>query len=322
MSGTLLVGADVGGTNVKYVAITTDGTILLQGDIRTDPQAADATLDQLAAVVRAGLGTDHPPIKAVGLACAGIVDPQTGGLGRSPNLPGWENRNLTAALHGSFGTLPVVAANDVNAALFGEFCFGAGRGCRHLVMIALGTGVGGGVIVDSRLLTGHGHGAGEIGHMPLDLDGPLCACGNTACLEAYCGSYGLVRRAREVAASPGATAALQDLTTTAGDDLTTRQLFDLAVAGDESARRLFTEAGRRLGQAVSSLINILAPERVIIGGGVGQAGDLLLDSCRAMIARHVMSPLGRATPLVTAQLGPHAAAMGAAALAAAAGEAP
>lgn len=323
MNGTLLVGADVGGTNVKYVAITTDGTIVLQGDIRTDPQDAGATLDQLAAAVRAGLGTDHAPIRAVGLACAGIVDPDTGGLGRSPNLPGWENRNLTAALHGSFGTLPVVAANDVNAALFGEYCFGAGRGCRHLVMIALGTGVGGGVIVDRRLLTGHGHGAGEIGHMPLDhLDGPLCACGNTGCLEAYCGSYGLVRRAREIAASPGATAALQDLTTTAADALTPRQLFDLAVTGDESARRLFTDAGRRLGQAVSSLINVLAPERVIIGGGVGLAGDLLLDPCRAMIAHHVMSPPGRATPLVMAQLGPHAAAMGAAVLAAASGEAP
>jgi glucokinase len=321
MKKTLLVGADVGGTNVKFVVITTDGIMVLQGDIRTDPDDAAGTLARLAAAIRGGLDPSQPPLGTVGLACAGIVDPQTGWLGRSPNLPGWEDRSLRDLLQRSFGPLPVVAANDVNAALYGEFRFGAGRGCRHLVMIALGTGVGGGVIVDGTLLTGHGHGAGEIGHMPLDLAGPLCACGNTGCLEAYCGSYGLVRRARELAAAAPA-ARRGHPTTTLGDDLTTRQLHDRALGGDEAARQLFTEAGRRLGQAVSSLINVLAPERVIIGGGVGQAGDLFLDPCREMIAQHVMSPQGRATPLVMAELGPHAAAMGAAALAAASGEAP
>ncbi len=276
----------------------------------------------LAAAIRGGLGMSPRALGTVGLACAGIVDPGTGWLGRSPNLPGWENRNLAETMQRSFGPIPVVAANDVNAALFGEYRFGAGRGCRHLVMIALGTGVGGGVIVDGKLLTGHGHGAGEIGHIPLDLAGPLCACGNLGCLEAFCGSYGLVRRARELAASPEATAALRELASTRGDDLTTRHLFELAVAGDAAVRRLFAEAGQRLGQAVSSLINVLAPERVIIGGGVGQAGDLLLAPCREMIARHVMSPPGRATPVVMAELGPHAAAMGAAALAAASRETP
>ncbi len=322
MDGRLLVGADVGGTNVKYVVMTPDGALVRQGDIRTDPMDADATLGQLAVVIREGLRAPQQTIGTIGLACAGIVDPVTGWLGRSPNLPGWENRNLAETMQRACGPLRVVAANDVNAALYGEYRFGAGRGCRHLVMIALGTGVGGGVIVDGRLLTGHGHGAGEIGHMPLALAGPHCACGNIGCLEAYCGSYGLVRRARELATAPDGTAALRDLAAAQGESLTTRCLFDLAVGGDVAVRRLFTEAGQRLGQAVSSLINVLAPERVIIGGGVGQAGDLLLDPCREMIARHVMSPPGRATPLVLAELGPHAAAMGAAALAAASGEAP
>jgi glucokinase len=321
MDGRLLIGTDVGGTNVKYVVTTPDGTIILQGDIRTDPADADATFDLLAAAIRGGLGASYQAIGTVGLACAGIVDPGTGWLGRSPNLPGWESRNLAETMQRSFGPIPVVSANDVNAALYGEYCFGVGRGCRHLVMIALGTGVGGGVIVDGKLLTGRGHGAGEIGHMPLDLAGPMCACGNVGCLEAFCGGSALVRRAREMGVAPDATAALRDLVAARGGELTTRHLFDLAVAGDATVRRLFTEAGQRLGQAVSSLINVLAPERVIIGGGVGQAGDLLLEPCRAMIARHVMSPPGRETPLVTAGLGPHAAAMGAAALAAASGEA-
>lgn len=327
MDTTLLVGADVGGTNVKFVVITAAGDIVLQDDIRTDPDDAEATLRRLAAAIGDGLQGNASRLATVGLACAGIVDPSTGWLGRSPNLPGWEDRNLATILQRAFGPLPVVAANDVNAALFGEYRFGAGRGCRHLVMIALGTGVGGGVIVDGRLLTGHGHGAGEIGHMPLDLAGPQCSCGNVGCLEAYCGSYGLIRRARELAAAPQATARLRDLVGHhdqggRDDGLTTKQLFDLAVGGDASARGLFAEAGGRLGQAVSSLINVLAPQRVIIGGGVGQAGDLLLDPCRAMLEMHVMSPAGRTTPLVMAELGPHAAAMGAAALAGAPGEAP
>jgi glucokinase len=322
MDGRLLVGADVGGTNVKYVVITPDGAIVLQGDIRTAPADVCSTLDLLAETIRGGLGASREAIWTVGLACAGIVDPGTGGLGRSPNLPGWENRNLAETLQRAFGPSPVVVANDVNAALYGEYRFGAGRGYRNLVMIALGTGVGGGVIVDGKLLTGRGHGAGEIGHMPLDLAGPMCACGNVGCLEAFCGSYGLVRRARELAVLPDATGALRDLVAARGGGLTTRHLFELATGGDAAVRRLFAEAGQRLGQAVSSLINILAPERVIIGGGVGQAGDLLLEPCRAMIARHVMSPPGRETPLVMAELGLHAAAMGAAALAAASGEAP
>ena len=181
-------------------------------------------------------------------------------------------------------------------------------------MIALGTGVGGGVIVGGRLLTGHGHGAGEIGHMTLDLDGPLCPCGNRGCLEAYCGSHGLLRRARELATA--AAPAYARRIEARGDALTTRDLFEMAISGDETARQVFAEAGRRLGQAAANLVNVLAPDRVIIGGGVAQAGDLLLDPCRAAVHEHVLSDACRQTPVVLADLGPHAAAIGVAELAA------
>jgi glucokinase len=258
----------------------------------------------------------------VGLACAGIVSTRTGLLGRSPNLPGWENTDLGAALRAAFGGVPVIVANDVNAALYAEFRQGAGRGCDHLVMLALGTGVGGGIIAGGQLVTGYEDGAGEIGHMTLDLEGPPCTCGSPGCLEAYCGSVGLVRRARQLAGESAASEAWRTLVADRGDALTTRDCHALAVAGDPTAAAFFAAAGRRLGQAVASLVNILAPDRVIIGGGVAQAGDLLLAPCRDMIARHVMSAAGRSTPVVTAELGPHAAAVGAAALAAEAGAAP
>ncbi len=320
MASRLVVGADVGGTNVKFTLVDAAGQRLLQGDIPTDPADPAGTLQRLAAAI-----AEHPAAAgrrpaAVGLACAGIVDSATGRLGRSPNLPGWQDSDLAGALRRAFGPVAIAAANDVNAALYGESRFGAGRGCRHLVMIALGTGVGGGVLIDGRLLTGFADGAGEIGHMTLDPDGPPCPCGNGGCLEAYCGSVGLMRQARRLGDDPAASPAWRRLIAARGAALTTRDCHELAQAGDRTAGELFAAAGRRLGQAVASLVNVLAPERVIIGGGVAQAGELLLSPCRDMVARHVMSTAGRATPVVPAQLGPYAAAIGAAALAAAATE--
>ena len=321
MTRNLLVGADVGGTAVKYVLVDHEGRQVARGDVPTDPHSAPASIGRMADAVRGHL-PDGAAVVAAGLACAGIVDTVTGDLGRSPNLPGWEGSNLLDALRDAFGAMPTAVANDVNGALYGEFRHGAGRGCRHLVMMALGTGVGGGVMVDGRLVTGHAHGAGEIGHMTLDPAGPVCQCGNPGCLEAYCGSVGLLRRARELAADHQATGAWRAAVDDLGSALTTRHCHDLAVQGDATALRLFAEAGARLGQATASLVNVLAPERVIIGGGVAQAGDLFLAPCRELVARHVMSEAGRATPVVPAELGNFAASMGAAALAAEAGAAP
>lgn len=315
MATELVVGADVGGTNVKFTVDDPAGCSLWRSEIRTDPADPAGTLGRLAQTVRDLFTPQAHSLVAAGLACAGIVSPATGWLGRSPNLPGWQDSDLAGIMRAAFGLDAVSVANDVNAALFGEYRHGAGQGCRHLVMIALGTGVGGGVLIDGRLLTGHADGAGEIGHMTLDPGGPPCPCGNLGCLEAFCGSVGLLRQAERLGADQAASTAWRELIAARGGALTTRDCHTLAEAGDPTARSLFAEAGLRLGQAVASLVNVLAPERVIIGGGVAQAGELLLVPCRAMVARHVMSEAGRATPVVSAQLGPFAAAIGAAALA-------
>ncbi len=243
----------------------------------------------------------HASLTAVGFACAEIINPISGELGRSPNLPGWQNNNLAAALGRAFSGVPIALANDVNGALYGEFRGGAGRGCQNLVMIALGTGVGGGIITDGQLLLGAHCGGAEIGHMVLDMEGPLCTCGSRGCLEAWASSTGIMRRARELDVSPNVT--------------NPRELADLALGGDGVARGIFTEAGRRLGQAVANLINILDPERIIIGGGVSMAGDLIIEPCRQIIPAMVMAEAGRKVPVVQAELGTHAAAVGAAFLA-------
>jgi glucokinase len=317
----LVIGADVGGTLVKYVAIDDAGGRVLQGAIATDPGDPEATIARLARELLATLGTACSRLRAVGLACAGIVAPESGRLGRSPNLPGWQGHDLRGALVTGFGLGAVTVANDVNAALYGEYLFGAGRGCRQLVMIALGTGVGGGVLIDGRLLLGAHSAAGEIGHMILDPDGPTCSCGNRGCLEAYAGSTALLRRARELAATaaePGTDPAAADFVENvrrAGTELTTDGLYELAAAGDATAVALFNAAGRWLGQATANLVNVLNPDRVIVGGGLAQAGDLILAPCREVMQRGVMAERARATAVVPAALGPHAAALGVAALA-------
>ncbi len=321
MSETLVVGADVGGTNVKYALVDAAGRRLVQDDIPTDPADPAGTIARLAAAVQSHMVGDQQ-ISGVGLACAGIVTTGSGLLGRSPNLPGWENSDLAGAIRAAFGTVVSAVANDVNAALYGEYRFGAGHGSRDLVMITMGTGVGGGVLVDGRLHTGFADGAGEIGHMTLDLAGPPCPCGNAGCLESYCGSVGMVQRARAMARDDDASEAWQAMVAERGTALTTRDCFELAAALDATAHRFFVEVGHRLGQAVASLVNVLAPNRVIVGGGVALAGDLVLGPCRSMVAKHVLNTAGHNTPVVPAELGPFAAAMGAAALATEVGAAP
>lgn len=314
----LFLGADVGGTWVKFVLAGRDGAPLREGRVATDPGSAAATLTTLgAAVAAAGCGRDRlPPLAGVGLACAGIVDPHLGRLGRSPNLPGWEGSDLEAAVRLAFPGIPLALANDVNAALYGEALRGAGKGCGDLIMIALGTGVGGGVMVDGRLVLGAHCGAGEIGHMVLDPDGPACTCGGRGCLEAYAGSTALLRAARSLAASPMMQGnPLADLVASRGPTLETRDLALLALRPDADTAGLFAEAGRRLGQAVGNLVNLLDPDRVIIGGGVAQAGDLILEPCRRYAPTLILAEPARALPIVAAELGPRAAAVGAALLA-------
>ena len=316
MTKDLYLGVDTGGTAVKFEITDADGLQVGGGEVPT--QAADlaATMSALAAAAAPTLGGPLlPRLAAVGMACAGIVNPATGRLGRSPNLPGWENSDLGSDVAAAFGGVPVALANDVNGALYGEFRQGAGRGCRDVVMIALGTGVGGAVIVDGRLLIGAHAGAGEIGHMVLQPDGPRCTCGSHGCLEAWAGSTGLLRATRRLVEDGVASAALVDLVRRRGGSLNTRELAALAETGDDDAREIFAEAGRRLGQAVASLVNVLDPDRIIIGGGVAGAGELILGPCRAQAVPLILATEARAVPIVPAELGPRAAAVGAASLA-------
>lgn len=335
MAADLFLGADTGGTGVKYVITDLSGRVVHDGEIATDPGSGKRTLGRLAIEVAEKIGSGdvagnrsgqdpsgdegrHGPFQrlaAVGLACAGIVDMASGQLSRSPNLPGWENTNLKRILSNEFSDCPVVVANDVNGALYGEYVAGAGRGCENLVMIALGTGVGGGVLLNGRLVVGNHSGAGEIGHMVLDPAGPVCTCGGVGCLEAWAGSVAIVKQARLLAKVELKETALAQLVAEKGDALSPRDLARLAEEGDAACLALFTEVGHRLGHAVGNMLNLLDPDKVIIGGGVSRAGELILAPCRRHAPTLVLSPEARNTPIVPAELGSLAAAVGAAALA-------
>jgi len=313
----LFLGVDTGGTGVKFVVTDQDGSVTTSGEIPTDPTSIEVSMQRLGAAVAGTLGGEpgFPRLAGLGMACAGIVNSATGRLGRSPNLPGWQDRNLPQVIGTVFDGIPVALANDVNGALYGEFRQGAGRHCRNLVMVALGTGVGGGVIIDGKLVVGTHFGAGEIGHMNLDPAGPPCTCGGRGCLEAWAGSTGLLRRAREAAGQGKADDELVRLVARRGELLNTLDLADLASSGDAVATEIFAVAGRRLGQAIGNIVNLLDPDRVIVGGGVAQAGDLILKPCREIVPGLVLAQEAKNIPVVSAELGPLAAAVGAACLA-------
>ncbi len=312
MNDRLVLGADIGGTSVKFLIVNASRRTVAEGTVATDPGNAAATFAALAAQVHSRLG-DTATLSAVGLACAGIVDPVQGTLGRAPNLPGWEQCDLHSLLKSAFGPVAFALANDVNSALVGEQCLGAGRDCRDLLMLALGTGVGGGVMIDNKLVVGTRFGAAELGHVVLDRDGPMCCCGNAGCLEAYAGAVGIVAAACRRAGQPEADPELSTLVDQG--NLTPQTLATLATSGCAQAVAIFHEAGLRLGQAIGGFVNTLDPERVIIGGGVVLAGDLILGPCRSEAARIILCERSKSIPIVPAELGPRAAAVGAAVLA-------
>ncbi|GAA4095437.1 ROK family glucokinase [Nocardioides kongjuensis] len=284
MSGTLTCGIDIGGTKIAGAVVDEDGTVLAEARVvspATDPAAIEAAVAGLVAKLVA----EHP-VTAVGVGAAGYIASDRSTVLFAPNIA-WRNEPLGADLSRLIG-LPVVVENDGNVAAWGEFRYGAGRDHDDQLMVTVGTGVGGGVIADGRLLRGAHGVAGEIGHLRLVPDGRLCGCGNHGCLEQYGSGSALVRDTREaVLADP---AAASGLLARAGGDVEAINgplITAAAQAGDAFAVGRLAVLGDALGQGIASLAAVLDPGVVVIGGGVSEAHDLLLDPIRAAFEREL-----------------------------------
>jgi glucokinase len=274
----LTIGIDVGGTKISGGVVDAAGTVI--DEARRVSPATDAdqivqTIVDLVTELRAA----HPVV-GVGVAAAGYIDKQRATVLFAPNLA-WRHVPLRARLEAEL-TLPVVIENDANAAAWGEFRFGAAKDVDDLLLVTVGTGIGGGVVLDGQLMRGGFGVAAEIGHLRVVPGGRPCGCGNLGCLESYASGSALVRQTRERLAA--GTLLGRDLLDRAGGDLETLtgpMITDAARDGDAFAVEQLADVGRWLGEGIGSLVAVLDPEMVAIGGGVSGAGDLLLDPLRS-----------------------------------------
>ncbi len=309
-----VIGVDLGGTNVRAALITPEGKIVSQARRPSlQDQAPDITLAQIVAACREAMkarGVGIEAIRGVGIGLPGIMDSNTGICFWSPNFEHWKDVPVGPSVGQQLG-VPAWILNDAKCAALGEFIYGAAIDVRNMVMITLGTGIGGAFIVDGKLLMGPNGSIGEVGHHTIDPAGRRCGCGNFGCWEAMCARDAIIELADRKLQS-GRASLLREMAPR--EEVTPELVSRAAGEGDAVAQEVLDEIGFYIGVGVSNLINMLNPERFVIGGGIAQAGELLLAPIRRTVASRAVPLQRRTAEIVPAQLGDSAGVMGAAAL--------
>lgn len=308
------IGVDVGGTKVLGGVVNEHGIVLAHAR-RDTPRQGGTALTQAIADVALELMKDFE-VESVGISAAGFVSSDRKTMLATPNIAGWNGVNLDEELGALIG-LPLVIENDANAAAWGEARFGAGVNEKHLMMLTIGTGIGGGVVVNGQLYRGAFGIAAEFGHMRVVPDGHLCGCGARGCFEQYASGNALLRHAREaISASPEVARNLLALGDGTVAGLTGKHITDAARQGDAVALAAFNTTAQWLGAGIASLSVVLDPACVIIGGGVIDAGEILLAPTRAAVERNMPFAGKHPSPrIIAAELGNEAGLVGAADLA-------
>jgi glucokinase len=313
MATDLIIAVDLGGTQLRAALCTADGTVHNRVSKKTRAKRGpEVVLEHIAQTITE-IWPAKDKVRAVGISAAGPLDPYNGVVLGSPNLPGWVNIPLRDIMSERLG-VPIFVGNDANLAALGEHSFGAGRGYDNMVYMTISTGIGGGIIVDGKLLLGHKGLAGEIGHVVLQPNGPQCGCGNRGCLEALASGTAIGRQAQTLAATGRAPAILAAAD---GDVmLVSAKSVGLAAAqGDKVALKLLRRAGRYIGIAIANLMHLFNPECFVLGGGVTHTGDLLFKPIRRTARRQVQVPqYVTDTKIVPAALGDDVGLLGALAL--------
>lgn len=307
------IGIDVGGTNVKIALVDGEGKIIYSNSVPTYAQMGyEYTVNNIKQAIRDLMketNTDAKEIEGIGFDFPGQVDYKTGIVKLAPNIPGWVNVPIAQMIEEEFN-IPTRIDNDVRCAALGELKFGAGKGCENFVCITVGTGIGSGLVINGQLVRGAANAAGEIGHIKLQMNGgPICGCGDTGCLEAFASGPSIVAMAQEYLKG-GKSTKFREMAGADGE-ITPYIVAKAAEAGDPVAKRIFEIVGTYIGMGLVSVINLLNPEKVIIGGGVAAAGDLLLDPIRKTIKERAMVVAGNSVEIVPAELGNSAGVIGA-----------
>ncbi len=310
---TYVVGVDLGGTNIKAGVCDERAQVLTKLSITTEGQRGpEGVMDRIAEATHLGIeqaGLRLADVQAVGVGAPGTIDFDAGVVATAPNLPGWDDVHLRAGVAERLG-LTTVIENDANAAAFGEYWTGAGAQADPMVLLTLGTGVGGGIVVGGELLHGASGAAAELGHTIIHFGGRRCACGNRGCLEAYASATALVARFRE-AVEQGAESVLAE-PARSGGEVTSEGIYQAALAGDELSRRMMEETGVLLGYGIVSIVHALNPQRVVLSGGMIGAGEMLMEPVRRTIAEMAFPLSQRPLQVVFATLGGDAGFIGAA----------
>lgn len=308
------IGVDVGGTKVLGGVVDENGTVLKTAR-RSTPKEGGKALTAAIAEVANELKTEFS-VQSVGVSAAGWVSSDRKTMLATPNISGWNGVNLDSELEALIG-LPIAIENDANAAAWGEARFGAAKGKAHVLLLTIGTGLGGGIVIDGKLHRGAFGIAAEVGHMRVVPDGLLCGCGAKGCFEQYGSGSALMRHTREaIEKNPSAATELLARGNGKFEGLTGIEIMEAAREGDPIAIEAFETTGRWIGAGVASLSTILDPETVVIGGGVIEAGELLLAPIRAAAKEHM--PFSDILPMPTivgATLGNQAGLVGVADLA-------
>ncbi|MDE3001276.1 MAG: ROK family protein [Gemmatimonadota bacterium] len=310
----MILAVDIGGTNYSLALGTSDGRIHKRTTGSTNRSGGAQWM--IERVLKGGgrlIASSPEAVSACGISFGGPVDFASQRIVNSTHVSGWDNLALTETIQGDLG-IPAIVDNDANAGALGELTFGAGRGCRHLVYYNVGTGIGAGIIINGEIYRGANGNAGELGHVPVNPDGPLCDCGNRGCLESLCSGTAIGRRGEEaVRRQPWRGGGIRQA---AGGPVTARAVFDAARSGDGLALELVNETCRYLGMGVAAAMNALAPEAIVIGGSVAKAGRALLEPLRELTDRFLMPVHRPHLTILPARLKGNSGLLGAVALAA------
>jgi len=278
---------DMGGTNTVFGIVDARGTVISKSAIKTGAHT-DVNLyindiyTELSKLIEAAGGIDK--IKGIGVG-APNGNYYTGNIEFAPNLP-WKGIIPFANLMADKFGIPSALTNDANAAAVGEMTYGAARGMKNFIMITLGTGVGSGIVIDGKVVYGHDGFAGELGHVTaIRNNGRLCGCGKTGCLETYASATGVARSAREILESSTKDSLLRNIPI---DSITSKDVFDAAIEGDEVAKEIFNFTGKILGECLADFVAFSAPEAIVLFGGLTKSGDLILDPIKEHMEKNLL----------------------------------